>query len=325
MKTHLFTLLITLISYSYTAQGIDLFDTKEEGVVYEVGVNVYVKLVEQESAATGVNQHPINLDEELVKKALSSLRTREENVLDSLDLFTVGEINILSRNITRALTQAKAGEDVVFSVRKSKDRVLGLKDHQYYDAGRVFFKDNRLNLIMGDYDRPKLEGYEQAYDPTNMGITRYHFNHGSRASRFGKVELQTSENSGVTKASKDNRLDWVVIDLEVAATSFDDRMRNEKRAELNSRREELRALFGDDLGQGLSEQDRIQIQKDNLERRKLREEMARMRQQMNDGHNNTASDMSPEARLSRLKNLKDQDLISHEEYVLKRKEILSEL
>lgn len=324
MKSILPVLLTLSVLSPYPAHSIDLFDAQEEGAIYQVGVNVYVKLVNQEKDAAQKNQHPVNVDEIQVKKALSALRLQEENVLDTQDVFTVGEINILSKNISRALAQARADQDVIFAVRKTKDRILGLKDNHYYDAGRVFFKNDKLNLIVGDYDRPKLEGYEQAYDPTNMGITRYHFNHGSRNKGFEKIKFQTSEDSGISKASKGTRADWVELDLDSAAAAYDDRLRNAKRDELNSRREELRALFGDDLGQGLSEQEKMQLQKNNLETRKLREEMARMRQQMNTGSASN-SQLTPENRLERLKKLRDQELISHEEYVIKRKEILSDL
>lgn len=319
---------VFLMLLSQSAYSIDLFEKDKKDVIYEVGANVYVKLESQDDTSTGKNDHPVNLNEETINKALSFLTMQGENVLDSNSVFTVGEINILSKNLVRALSQAKSDQDVIFAVRKTKDRVLGLKDNQYYDAGRVFYKSGKLNLIMGDYDRPKLEGYEQAYDPTNMGITRYHFNHGIRDKALGRLKFNTGGDSDGVEAStyaKNKRLDWVEITLDSAASAFDNELRDAKRSELASRREELRELFGDDLGVGLSEKDRIRLQKESRERRKMREEMARMRQQMKEGGSTSSSSMSPEQRLTRLKKLKDQGLISNEEYVVKRKEILRDL
>ena len=147
--------------------------------------------------------------------------------------------------IIKGLKKAKPRQDIIFAMERSVPRSPVLKPNRYFVAGRVFYKDNRLNIIIGDYDRPRLDGYELAYDPTNMGIVRYNFDHGNRskASKFNNTIIGVT---GVENKTWKNtrRSDWLVIDVNAAAKAYDHLTEMRKEEELAKKRQELREVLG---------------------------------------------------------------------------------
>ncbi|MFK8069047.1 MAG: hypothetical protein AB8D52_12455 [Gammaproteobacteria bacterium] len=323
-----FTLVLTFILFfPFATFSIDLFDfgDEDEGVFWKVGTNVYLKHAEQDDASFGKNDHPVELNEEDISKALSLLEITEDKRFGKSEetgpVFSLLQINVLSKNLARGLTKARADQDILFALKKDVDRFLGMKKQQVFVAGRVFYKDGRLNIIIGDYDRARQEGYEAVNDPTHMGIVKYHFNHGWRSKVSKKFRVITAQVDGVETKQINGKLrkEWFVIDLALASKAADMLAKDQKKKELEGKREELRAIFGDDIITRSSA--RKEKAKSERERRQMRAEMARMRKEMSSG----ASTQSIEQRLSALEELKNKDLISNDEYQLKRKEILNDI
>ena len=95
---------------------------------------------------------------------------------------------------------------------KEKRTLGGLKKQTYFIAGRVFFNDGLLNLIIGEYNRIANSAYEMAYDPTNQGLVEYDFNYGERVvSKFPFNEKLAFTLSSVTM--KSTRTDWVTVNV----------------------------------------------------------------------------------------------------------------
>ena len=321
----LFLTSFIFISGSTLAIDLDFFGGDDEEVIWEVSKNVYLKYATQDKSASSQNDHPVELDEEAIRKSLGLLIIQQVDYDDtdkgSLPVFTPLQINMLSKNIVRGLIKAKPDQDIIFALKKTRDRFLGLKKAQFFDAGRVFYKDGKLNIIIGEYDRPREEGYEAVNDPTHVGITAYNFNHGKRSKSAKKFKQPIVEVEGI-ELKEAQRLDWFVLDLNVASKVYDLQLQTREKDELEGKRKELRAILGEDAINGTSAKERAQNSK---ERREMRAEMARMRKEMGERSGAASSSQSLEERLTTLDQLKKKGLVSDKEYQLKRQEILNDI
>ena len=178
----------------------------------------------------------------------------------------------------------------------------------FYVSGRAFYKDGKLNIIIGEYDKPRQEGYEKAYDPTEVGIVKYYFLHGSRNSQQ-KFDLNTVKVAGIENKLVKNRVrkDWFVIDVEEAADNY---------LALIKERENPKTTR--------DKQFEIEAAKLAKERREMRLEMARLRKEMKEG-GGASSGSSVEQRLENLDKLRDKGLVTDDEYKSKREEILNDI
>ena len=214
-----------------------------------------------------------------------------------IPVFSNDHVNLLSRIVVKGLNNAKPNKDIVFVFEKVEQKLLGLKKNSSFIAGRVFYKDKKLNLILGDYERVRNRGYEVAYDPTSAGIVNYSFEHGQRAkpsvgsSAFNKVVVKTP---GIeNKKLKTTRNDWFVIDLAAAPKYFEEKVKEEKQSDMARKRKEIEEILGRPIPAIVNPQ--------------------------------PIPTRTTESRLNTLNSLKEKGLVTKEEYLQKRKEILEEL
>ncbi len=307
-----------------SAFSIDFFWENEEEVIWEAGKNVYFKYAKLDNDSLGENDQPVSFAKEELEKALSLIKVSDKNQAEEQEtLFTQLQMNLLAKHLASGLETATPEQDIVFALKRNASRFFGLKTDQYFIAGRVFYKEGNLNIIIGDYNRPRLEGYEAAYDPTHVGIVAYHFNHGYRTKKSKKYKKVLKEVAGIENKKYEGlvRNNWFVVDVQKAAETAVTIAKTQEKDELDEKRKELRAILGEDTASGTSTKEKAKISK---ERREMRAEMARMRKQMNQMNNN-GQEQSLEERLGTLKALKNKGLISEEEYQLKRKEILKDI
>lgn len=276
----------------------------------------YVKLGRQDGRNTPPNDHPVELSPDDVAAALRSLeywsgRGRESG--ESEVVFLPGVASSLGGRIVQGLAKAEPDQDVVFAVAQMKRLALGLRDRAYV-GGRAFYKDGKLNIILGDYDRPPDRGRETAAAAHGYDYSAtYFFNEGSR-SRSGQFNHSVMTGGGIQVHEDDRgvrRNDWFVIDVDEAARTA--RMRDQQREEPETA--QARKL----------REDAARMQR---EQRELRAEMARMRQeirQIGDGSASPGSGQTIEERLAVLEKLRGEDLITDEEYQARRQEILSDI
>ena len=309
--TQFTTFFIMLIS-SLSAYSLDILEDKD--VYWNVGRNVYFKFDKQDSKATGRNDHPVELSSKQIKTAMESIQIWEKDDLELAEetppVFTEKQTSLLGQHLAKGLKKAKPDQDILFVLDKRADRLFGLKTDIFYVAGRAFYKDGKLNIIIGDYDRPRLEGYEKAYDPTEVGIVGYNFLHGRRTASDDQFKENTIKVSGIENkvVKKRVRKDWFMIDVETASEAY----LAVKRAE-------------DDPRTPSDKQFEIEAAKLAKERREMRLEMARLRKEMKEGGGSSSSALTAEQRLENLQQLKEKGLITDDEYAVKREEILNDL
>lgn len=276
----------------------------------------YVGLAAQgfEGESFAPNQHPAKLDAGEVRDALRSLELWAEGGLlrdeEAIPVFTTGQTEALGRYLSQAFAVAKPDQDAIFAIRGYGDVMLDTMKEREWTSGRAFIVDGKLNLIIGSFktkkDRAKRNA-EAAHGVLN-DYSDVYFDPGNRLKRSAKMPGRVVATVGVSFASAEDagRPDWVVIDVAKAAVAYREGLipEEEKKRE-NAARQEAAKL--------------------TIERRQMREEMARLRQELKELKGGGASARTVEDRLATLQELKAKALISDEEYQRRRAEILGDI
>ena len=275
---------------------------KDDDIIWQAGANEIIKYIDQDTPSPGKNDHPVVLQEKQINIILQSIKfpQQEDDPVKEKEfksVFTDQQANLLGRYLEQGLKEAKPDQDITFVLEKSIKRSSILKPARYFVAGRVFYKDNQLNIIIGDYDRLRNEAFEAVNDPTGTGHIHYSFDYGERSkpSRFKKsiVSINGIEYKQLNSIRRD---DWLVIDVNVASKAIEHMAKIQKMDEMANKRKELMEVLGSE--------DIIHIDAINSPEKATH---------------------SLEDRLTELKHLRNKDLITDEEYAQKRKQILDDL
>ncbi len=221
-------------------------------VIWQTGPNVFFRYANLSKSAAGSNDHPAELQPEQLTKIVQSLQIQGKDAQPE-PLFTAEQATLLGRHLAAGLQRARPDQDIIFALERSEERPFFMRSAQFFVAGRAFYRDNRLNIIIGDYDRRRNVAYEETYDPTRVGIARYQFDHGRRARKtksFKKTVLNVSgvENKQVQGTRRD---DWLVIDVPAASAAYDSQARAQRDADIVRRRQELKEVLDGGEAQGL--------------------------------------------------------------------------
>lgn len=293
----------------------------DERVIWE-GADQFVKLVPQDRMPDGSlpppNEQPVQLSSRDIQMALGTLTLWKQGGLfseeQSAALFTTGETQLLGRRLADALAQAGPDQDVVFAVVSAYDKAL-IGKSMLSVAGRVFVRDGKLHMILGDVLRETRDpeaAVKGAWGDTEGSVDRRLFPHKpGRRSRVRELDSSVVVSEGVEYFIGNDQIareDWLVLDLPVIVAEV--QRRNEPEVDTEARKLEAEAA------------------RMALERRQMREEMARMRKEMRElsaGGGGGASTATLTERLATLEALRDQGLISEQEYAAKRKDILDQI
>ena len=302
------------VLFSTSVSSASLFK-EDKNVIWQSGLNRYVKLVDIEKSKFGSNEHPVNLKERELKYALRALKVPDDGFFsdeeDVKNVFTTSQIQLLSNALVKGFKKAKPGQDILIALEKNETKILGLQELRFL-AARLFYKEGKLNIIFGEYDFFRSKAFEAEYDPSGRGAIPYDFNFGSRGKASNIFKKQPAVNFiGIeNKVQKKIRYDWFVIDVKAAARSY--------LAEIDKENAPKETTADKAL--------KLEASKMAKQRREMRAEMARMRKEMEQQNNaGGASVESIEERMAILDQLLDKKLITQEEYDNKRKEILNDI
>ncbi len=288
----------------------NLFDKPEVTATIWEQTEQFVRLVAIEDKAA-LNNHPIALDPVEVEQALASLQLwtkggvfRDEQ---SLPVYPKSQASTIARYLVDALNKASPNEDVIFNIRGYADVLLSVGRERQWTTGRVFYKDGKLNLIVGEYqkriDKAKKNvegsfGVAEDFRDVNFDIA-------GRRSK-GHMPGRIVNTAGVEHGEAD-RADWVAIEVLKAAKAYRD-----GQTPVAARKEE--------------EKVRNEAAKLTLERREMREEMARMRKELKTLQEGGSSKALPlEERLAKLQKLLDKGLISADDFKQRKAAILDDI
>jgi hypothetical protein len=296
----------------------DLFDKpKITNPIWKISEQ-FVALARQggESESYPANAHPVTLETDDLVDALKSLELWDKGGFfrneQAHPVFTPAQAKTLGQYLSEALIKAKPEEDVIFTVRGYSDVVFDTFKDREWTSGRVFYAEGRLNLIIGTFKIKKDRGVRNAEAAHGVmdNTADLYFDPGSRRRQTGNMPGRIVASTGVDyRAGKDDaRPDWVVIDVPVAALAWrEGQIPEEQRQTAEKNKQEAAKL--------------------TLERRQMREEMARLRQQIKDlsAGGGAAGARTLEDRLSTLQALRQKNLITEEEYAQRRDEILKDI
>lgn len=168
----------------------------------------YVRIVDQDRVK-GVkeqpNEHPVLLDEQQIRMALATLEFILPGQDKSSPVFDKPELDVLEKYISTGLSQAASSEDVVFGVIGDYRAVYGLAKEQMYTAGRVFYRNGKLNIIFGNVHGKYWANADRRLYPLAPG------------SRFQPVQhawrLLDQPDQEFYQGTDGPRTDWIVLDL----------------------------------------------------------------------------------------------------------------
>ena len=292
----------------------------EEPPLWQSGKNQYVLLVVQDDSLddTPPNSHPVELDPEPLRLALGQLQVQEEGWLsgtDSYPVFSEAQRRILAQVVAEGLAKAGPDQEIIFALAGKRGNPEGRFSFggSVYTAGRVFYLDDRLHIIFGDFRRPRDKGKEAMAGQFGEYEVSYRLQSGRRAGPRGMYAMKQAlvPTKGLENQSLEGkqRPDWLLVDIQTAA--------GQARAAARQRSLQTPA------GQALQKADQAA-----RERFELRVEMARMRKELrslSEGASGNDKERHIRQRITTLERLRREGLINEEEYQKKRSEIISEL
>lgn len=336
LKNNIITLFLVLpVCYPCAAFAIDFFTDKN--VIWQGSLNEYFKYADQDTSSLGRNDHPVVLDAKEISAITGLLRIRENDSQAATTayepVFTVQQTAMLGEHLAKGLSSAKSDQDIIFAMEKSVDRFVGMTPNRYFVAGRVFYKDNKLNIIIGEYDLPRDDGYEAAYDPTHTGIVRYHFDQGKRLKNSGfDKTIVGVEGVGNKQLNDAQRSDWLVIDVNAASKAYSQMITARKQEELAEKRKELEEVLGaEEAGPREAEQEALRQRLERLEQEVQSQQPGTGPASAGKPATTTVApaaqapaETSLEAQLRVLKRLLEQGLITEEIYTRRVDALLDE-
>jgi hypothetical protein len=189
-------------------------ERNRNGVIWQENENIFVKYTTRDGDKKINNSHPVDIDAMDIHAMLAAVHV-EKRKNKQEPLFSADQQIILSQQIAAGLRSGRPDQDIVFALQREESTLAGLKIDHYFVAGRVFYANDHLNLIIGDYERPRNRAYEMAYDPTNRGLVKYTFNMGSREQdKYSFDEKLVFHASNISFEEQSNRNDWLQFDMD---------------------------------------------------------------------------------------------------------------
>lgn len=166
-------------------------------------------------------------------------------------------------------------------------------------------------MIIGEYMLLRNDELERIVDRGDNRAVSYSFNFGSRSKQSNKFKgtIITVPGFENMKTAKRFRHDWFLLDVELAAKAYLAQME----------------AIQNPVSRG-ERQIQAEAAKLARERREMRAEMARMRKEMKEINSGSGSSAkTPEERIATLDQLLTKELITQEEYDIRRAEILNDI
>lgn len=135
-------IILVLATTSMAAPGKSLWQSNDQ----------FVALEAQDALIAGpaaANDHPVTLTGERIAAILASLEIRSADNGKAEALFTRSSLQTIAPHLVQGLMQASPAEDVTFAVIGLHDTIYGFAKTSKVTTGRVFYKDGRLNIIIG--------------------------------------------------------------------------------------------------------------------------------------------------------------------------------
>jgi len=147
-----------------------------------------------------------------ISTALKALEFEDKTFLRGEEIklvFSIPQITLLGQQLAKGLNKARPGQDIIF-VMEGRESKLILLTKKTFIAGRAFYRDNKLNIILGEYDLVRNDAVENLLDKSGRGNISYIFNHGKRSKESKKFDGKLEDALGIEnkKLGKKFRKDY---------------------------------------------------------------------------------------------------------------------
>jgi hypothetical protein len=258
-------------------------------------IDQFVVLAPQDAPAGEAippNDQPVVVKPADLAAALGRLQVYEgRGSQEAVPLFEAGAAQRLATQLGIALGRATADQDVLFAIEMPQKSAL-FGSNSVSVAGRAFFQNQRLHMIIGELHvstvPPEYKTYPIGYPKLDRRLHPHQTGRRSQEARYDPVaRFATGDGVNLYERDGKTRADWLVIDLGAIVN-----------------RDQSAVVPGMPPAS----------ESPHVAPRNVGTAQA---------HGGTSP--SIEERLLRLKQLREQDLITEEEYDRKRKEILDQL
>ena len=167
--------------------------------------NILLQLIPTGLGAQPVNDHPAAFDPEQLQALLLSMRIRsaDEGVVT---LASPARLGAVAEGLAEALARAQPNQDVFLMFFRSKDGRFGFSGERLATTARVFFKEDQLNLVFDELDNV----YSSFRDPQTNPLKPGSRIEGGDVDGTRLVERDTWQWRG-------DRRDWVQLDATAQA------------------------------------------------------------------------------------------------------------
>jgi putative oligomerization/nucleic acid binding protein len=259
------------------------------------GLDEFVVLAPQDALtgnAVPRNDQPVVIEPANLAAALAKLRVHEGSAQEAVPLFENDAARKLAAPLSTALSRAAADQDILFAIEMlQKAAIFGSKPVSV--AGRAFYQNQRLHLIIGELHistvPPEYKNYPIGYPKPDRRLHPHQTGERSREAHYDPAaHFETGDD--VSLFVQDGRLrpDWLVLNVSALAAP------------------DQRAAATATIAPTVTSQDALPASAGTAKP-------------------STSASPSIEERLRRLKHLREQDVITEEEYNRKRSEILDQL
>ena len=195
-----FTLMLPLL---LLASGCATQQLSKETVVWQ-SQGQFVTAVAREDQGVdreAANQHPASISGSRLRAELAALKIKLPANAKPVPLFAVAQLRTLSEQIPLGLQQAGADQDLIFAVVDEVPLLMGLAHQDFVTTGRVFYRGNRLNLVLG-LVREAIKEKDRRLQPFTPGSRL-------RAAKLPGAVTTTSAAASFVA----NRPDWIALAL----------------------------------------------------------------------------------------------------------------
>ena len=238
------------------------------------------------------NDQPVVIEPANLVAALAKLRVQEGSAPEAVPLFGNDAARRLATPLSTALSRAAADQDILFAVETlQKAAIFGSKPVSV--AGRAFYQNQRLHLIIGELHvstvSPEYKNYPIGYPKPDRRLHPHQTGERSREAHYDPAaHFETGDDVSLFVQDGKLRPDWLVLNVGALASPDQRAAATATSAPTGTSQDPIPASAG----------------------------AARP---------STSAAPSIEERLRRLKHLREQDLITEEEYNRKRGEIIDQL
>lgn len=281
-----------ILFFQLTAHATTLWHFKNEQ---------YIRI---DSSSHATNNHPFTLSSEQLAHLLSSVYVIEND--DTVRVFTLAEVEHLAPYLAQGLSEASTQQDISFALVGMHQGTLARENR--LSSGRVFIQDNQLNLL-----------FNRIHEKIDFSLDR-RLHPILPAQRQQSLAVDWALTAEAGQALVNQRKDWIAIDIEAV-------LKQPKLSTVTQARQQQKVSAN------------LQSEQQNLQQQvsELKQTVEALKQQPRPSQTKPAivapvpsANMNNDAarikqRLTTLKQLHSQGIITDTEYQQKRQAILDDI